>query len=201
MREKWKEELIDKDGPEGKRVCDAIVPVMDEWLDRRGRGLTYHMTQMITGHGCFQKYLKRIGKETDSTCIYCQCREDSAQHTLEECTEWTREREELKKELGTADLNLEKVIAETLREPNKWDAFKTFCEDIMRKKEKDERTRRGEEEEEDDSEDMVNGKNNDGKGRKHTGGERNELEKLRYRLRKMKKRKKRRWKVLAHLRK
>lgn len=198
MREKWKEELMNKEGPEGIRVREAIVPVMEEWLDRRGKGLTYHMSQIITGHGCFRKFLKRIGKEKESTCIYCQCQEDDAQHTLEGCAEWIYEREELERSLGTTNLSLGNVIINILQEQDKWDAFQNFCGNVMKKKERDERLRRGEEDEDSEDTDTIDGKDRKGK---RGGRDRNELEKWRQKLRKIKKRKKRRWKTPAHLRK
>ncbi|XP_076301871.1 uncharacterized protein LOC143219995 [Lasioglossum baleicum] len=40
----------------------ALLPVLEEWCRSRVR-LTYHVTQVLSGHGCFGEYLCRIGKE------------------------------------------------------------------------------------------------------------------------------------------
>ena len=60
----------------------------DVWLD--GAGLPppdLHLTQVLTGHGCFSEYLHRIRKEATARCHHCDASVDSAQHTLEFCLE------------------------------------------------------------------------------------------------------------------
>src|SRR5436190_740793 len=50
------------------------------------------MTQVLSGHGCFREYLRRIGKEAPARCHHCpkgQREEDSARHTLLECVAWS----------------------------------------------------------------------------------------------------------------
>lgn len=54
---------MDEDDPSGKRVVEAIGSHFVEWLNRRNGGITFHMAQVLTGHGCFGEYLRRIGKE------------------------------------------------------------------------------------------------------------------------------------------
>ena len=44
-------------------VLEAVLPNWDVWLDGGGPPLTYRMTQVLTGHGCFSEFLHRIGKE------------------------------------------------------------------------------------------------------------------------------------------
>jgi len=78
-----------------------------------GSGLSFHVTQMITGHGCFGRYLWRIGRERTVQCWHCASDEDTAQHTLEECPAWIDERLVLSRIIG-ADLSLPAVIAEML---------------------------------------------------------------------------------------
>lgn len=110
MRKEWKRGLEERKGNEGARIIDAIIPNMEEWLDRSKKVLTYRMTQIITGHGCFNAYLHRIGKENSRACTYCVAGIDDAQHTLEHCEEWKEEREQLRRVLGSADLGLENII-------------------------------------------------------------------------------------------
>jgi len=69
------------------RVVHAVQPRLDRWLGRGWGELTYRATQIITGHGCFGKFLCRIGRERTTRCHHCGALEDSAQHTLEECPE------------------------------------------------------------------------------------------------------------------
>lgn len=33
--------------------------------------MAFHLTQVLTGHGCFADFLLRIGKRTDASCVFC----------------------------------------------------------------------------------------------------------------------------------
>ncbi|KMQ91162.1 reverse transcriptase [Lasius niger] len=56
MRRQW-EFHIGRPNLSGVRVREAVLPIFNQWLDGR---LTFHMTQIISGHGCFGSYLFRI---------------------------------------------------------------------------------------------------------------------------------------------
>ncbi|XP_033307825.1 uncharacterized protein LOC117209679 [Bombus bifarius] len=75
-------------GAPGIRVLGAVLPNGDVCLDGGGPSLTYRVTQVLTGHGCFGEYLHRIGKEANARCHHCDASVDSAQHTLEYCPAW-----------------------------------------------------------------------------------------------------------------
>ncbi|XP_025158372.1 uncharacterized protein LOC112589408 [Harpegnathos saltator] len=68
------------DTAEAARLC------LPEWAGRRGCGLSFHLVQILTGHGCFGKYLHRIGKEPTTRCHHCPALMDTTLHTLAECT-------------------------------------------------------------------------------------------------------------------
>lgn len=141
ITQNWKEELMNQYG-QGSRVIDAILPVLEEWTQRTHGGLTYRMTQLITGHGCFGKYLKRIGKEETSNCHHCEEGEDTAQHTLEVCSAWNNERAELTATVGE-DLTLPAIVRSILQTEEAWKGFIKFSEIVMTKKEIAEREREG----------------------------------------------------------
>ncbi|XP_076391772.1 uncharacterized protein LOC143265176 [Megachile rotundata] len=69
----------------GKPVVGALLPLSDQWRERRHGRITYRMTQVLTGHGCFGEFLCRIGKEATAACHHCGEASDTAQHTLEVC--------------------------------------------------------------------------------------------------------------------
>ena len=52
----------------------------------------YHWAQLLTGHGAFQAFKKRIGKATEDKCKSCieDLRED-AEHVLFVCTAYDEE--------------------------------------------------------------------------------------------------------------
>lgn len=69
----------------GRWTAHAIQPSLPEWVDKRRRGFWFHLTQVLTGHGCFDEYLHRIGREHTTQCHHCAADRDSALHTLTEC--------------------------------------------------------------------------------------------------------------------
>ncbi|XP_068624320.1 uncharacterized protein [Battus philenor] len=95
-------------------VVGAILPVFEAWMQRRDGRLTYRLTQMITGHGCFGDYLCRIGREATANCFHCGgAAQDSASHTFAVCPAWQSERRILADEIGQ-DLSLPAVVSAML---------------------------------------------------------------------------------------
>ncbi|CAK1598874.1 unnamed protein product [Parnassius mnemosyne] len=126
---------------EYKRVIGAILPVFDAWMQRRVGRLTYRLTQIITGHGCFGDYLCKIGREATANCFHCDGQDqDSASHTLAVCPAWERERTILVNRIGR-DLSLPAVVSAMLSGDSAWRAVATFCESVMTQKEASERDR------------------------------------------------------------
>ncbi|XP_032689015.1 uncharacterized protein LOC116852606 [Odontomachus brunneus] len=101
-------------GLAGARVREAIVPSLDDWLGRNHGRMVFHLTQIITGHGCFNDYLNRIA--------------------------WISQREELRSVVGE-DLSLPALVQAIIRDKKGWDAAK-FASTVMRAKEESERQRR-----------------------------------------------------------
>ena len=110
------------------------------WLDRQHGGLSFHLTQMLTGHGVFGTFLKRIKKMEDATCWYgCECVDDP-EHTLSFCEHWHEERSELAETLeieGVIDPEI--CMREAMTSKLKWEALERFCGIVMKTKEADER--------------------------------------------------------------
>lgn len=135
-------EMLATPNIQGQRVVNAIQPVLEEWACRPWGGLSFRMTQIISGHGCFAAYLHRIGKEHTRDCHHCDSPEDTAQHTLESCPAWADERATLIGAVGP-DLSLAAIIRAILVSEESWRTFSSFCERVMLQKEEAERERRG----------------------------------------------------------
>lgn len=78
------------------------IPDIGRWLGRTVPlvPLTFHMTQALTGHGCFQWYLNRMARADSPHCYQCLDNSDTAEHTLFECSYWDRFRDQLSAQLG-----------------------------------------------------------------------------------------------------
>jgi len=73
-------------------------------------------------------------------CSHCPNSLDSAQHTLESCPAWNREREDLGRVIG-GDFSLPAVVKSIVGSSESWRAFASFCAKVMRRKEAAERSR------------------------------------------------------------
>lgn len=127
----------------GHAAVAAVRPVLEEWLNRSHGALGFRLTQVLTGHGCFGKYLCRIGREPTSQCHHCgDCRVDTALHTLAECPAWAEQRRDLVAAVGAAgNLSLPAVVSTMVGSESGWNAVATFCEAVMLAKEAAERER------------------------------------------------------------
>ncbi|XP_072948471.1 uncharacterized protein [Epargyreus clarus] len=139
MTVKWKERLAEPTA--GLRTVEAVRPVLEAWMDRRHGSLTFRMAQVLSGHGCFGKYLCRIaGREPTTQCHHCSCDVDTAQHTLEECPAWDSQRRVLVAAVGP-DLSLPAVVKAMVGSDRSWKGVKSFCEEVISQKEAAERER------------------------------------------------------------
>ncbi|XP_026317347.1 uncharacterized protein LOC113228302 [Hyposmocoma kahamanoa] len=109
----------------GHWTIRVIRPVLAEWADRSWVGISYHLAQVLTGHGCFGKYLCMVGRERTTVCQQCGCAEDTAQHTLLAFDEH--------------DLSLPTVVRGMVGSERAWSAVASFCTDVLSRKEAAER--------------------------------------------------------------
>ncbi|KAI4473466.1 hypothetical protein M0802_016102 [Mischocyttarus mexicanus] len=139
----WKEEeicLIGSGAP-GERVRLAVAPVLDRWVGGvASLGVTFHSTQLMTGHGCFSAYLFGIRRLESSRCFHCDEPYDDADHTLTACSCWTEQRGVLQSAIGR-DVSLSSIVGWAVRDPEGWRAFAQFAGEVMRAKEDEERRR------------------------------------------------------------
>lgn len=103
--------------------------------------MTFHHSQLVTGHGCHGAYLFKIRKRQSSNCEHCGSGADTAQHTIEYCTAWA----ELIRSIGR-DLSLATLLRCMTGSREAWNAVAKFASTVMNKKEEPERARDREEE-------------------------------------------------------
>lgn len=129
-----------REGDSGARIRKALMPAFDEWYGRKHRRVTFHMTQVLSGHGCFNSFLYKIKKANSPDCDHCDMGEDTARHTLEECPCWLTERNELRDCIGN-NLDLGYIVSTIVIDIEKWNSFSKFCSVVISKKEEAERIR------------------------------------------------------------
>jgi len=116
----------------GIKLRDAILPHLNEWMTRPWGGMSFHVTQLLTGHGCFGDYLKR--KADNAICPFCNLEDDSADYTVRRCPEWQRERNNLIDVIGP-DLTLPGIVRGIVSSREGWVAFARFAGAVMLRKE------------------------------------------------------------------
>lgn len=94
--------------------------------------ISYQLTQLLTGHGNFRTYLKRIGKTQDDTCV-CGEAPETSEHIMFECRNSTAQRDRAHANLVMTGLgwpaNIEGV-GQLRRETKFWMELKTFAESL-----------------------------------------------------------------------
>ena len=136
----WRERLSQPRA--GHATIVAISPLFEEWLERRHGVLTFRLTQVLTGHGVFGRFLHRIGREETPGCFHCEDRpEDTVEHTVEVCPAWAEHRRVLEAAIGGGDLSRPALVQAMVRSETEWDAVTSFCEAVMLEKEVAERER------------------------------------------------------------
>lgn len=132
--EKWQERWSRSE--KGKWTRELIKDIKP-WIERKHGEVDYFLTQGLSGHGSFQKYVHKIGKSPTSACLYCE-EDDTPEHTLFLCTKWALLREQTKYLVGE-ELRKDNIINIMLQNENNWNSVGNMIREIMKKKEEYER--------------------------------------------------------------
>ena len=97
-RNRWSRKTVEEwqrrwDIADKGRWTHRIIPCVLEWTERRHGLMTFHLTQVLTGHGCFRSYLKRIGVYESAECPTCSKTNKDVGHALFACPRFLEERE------------------------------------------------------------------------------------------------------------
>jgi len=89
---KWQQKW---DAPDTKtgRWTKRMIKNVRKWSTRKHGMVDFYITQMITGHGCFGKYLTKYRRRQNPECVDCGAAEDDVKHTLLVCNWWWRSRD------------------------------------------------------------------------------------------------------------
>lgn len=68
-----------------------LIPNIQRWVNRSYGEIDYFLTQALTGHGCFRRYLYDRRRSETFSCPYCSD-EDDVEHTLFACPRWEQVR-------------------------------------------------------------------------------------------------------------
>lgn len=77
-----------------------LIPDLTRWWNQGPTEVSFHMAQVLTGHGCFQSYLWKKRRAISPACPHCSEVTDDAEHTVFSCPFWDAERSELTTAVG-----------------------------------------------------------------------------------------------------
>lgn len=117
------------------RWTARLIPDVSVWVNRKFGEVDYYLTQMLSGHGYFGKYLHRMKIRERPNCIYCDADEDDAEHTFFDCSRWSAERECLEELIGGA-WRPDSVVWLLLQSEQKWHYIAQYTQRILRTKKK-----------------------------------------------------------------
>ncbi|KAF0733002.1 Reverse transcriptase domain-containing protein [Aphis craccivora] len=123
------------------RWTHALIPDIDPWISRRHGETNFHLTQALSGQGCFAAYLKRFDKLESSECWFCGNPIDDAAHTLFVCDAWRQKRRQVETPLHTV-LNAGNLVQTMLASKANWDMVSNMLQDIIKSKEAEEQRRK-----------------------------------------------------------
>ena len=89
------------------------------------------MAQALSGHGCFNAYLRRFQKRDEEMCCHCDSPVDNAEHALFVCIKWGAAREALGQAVGD-ELTPDTMVPLMLQSERIWTLIESFVTLVQR---------------------------------------------------------------------
>lgn len=125
---------LEWDSADTGRWTHRIIKDVRRWCERKHGQLSYHMMQVLTGHGSFGQYLQRFKIRTEDTCIICGVCDDTAEHAVFQCDYWYMQRRALSVYLEVEELTPDGLMNLLLRSKKDWDRITNFLVMVMVKR-------------------------------------------------------------------
>jgi len=129
------------DAAENGRWTHRMITELTPWLRRQHGEVSFHLSQVLTGHGCFGKYLHRFGKSASDSCALCGASPDDVEHAVFQCDAFHHWRAEACAYLEVDQITADNVIGIMLRSNSNWQRVSTLMGRIMSTREQEERMR------------------------------------------------------------
>ena len=124
------------------RWTHTLIRDIKPWVQRKHGEINFHLTQILSNHGCFGNYLNKYAKNkyASAECWYCGDQTDDAHHTFFKCDAWYALRNNAETHLET-NLTPGNLVATMLSSKRNWDIVNELAHNIMSRKEAEERRR------------------------------------------------------------
>lgn len=125
---------------ENGRWTYRLIQSVEKWTSRKHGDIDFFLTQILSGHGCFNYYLWRMKKLGSPMCSLCEAECDDAGHTLFVCDAFENWRRQLFGELGL-ELTPDNLVDTMLEGRNSWEMISSYVSRVMSMKTEEERRR------------------------------------------------------------
>ena len=125
--EKWQQEW---DSAEKGRWTHRLIPNLSAWVNRKHGEVNFHLTQFLSGHGCFRKYLHRCGHATSPSCPACAEIEETPEHVVFGCPRFNVTRSTMLAISG-ADTGPDNIVQRMCLDEGTWNTIDRVIAQIM----------------------------------------------------------------------
>jgi hypothetical protein len=126
-RSQWQE---DWSSSTNGRWTHRLIPEISVWVDRRHGEVNFHITQVLSGHGCFRQYLHRVGHAPTPYCPECEEEEETVEHVIFHCPRFREGRLAMMAECGN-DTSPDNLIGRMCRDNECWDTASAFISAVV----------------------------------------------------------------------
>lgn len=124
---KWQSEW---DSSSKGRWTHRLIPSVSKWTSRPHGEVNFHLTQFLSGHGCFRWYLHRFGHAGSPACPECADCDETAEHVLFECPRFVEQRSSMQEVCGR-DITPDNIVERMCMGADKWDSVTSTVSRIV----------------------------------------------------------------------
>ena len=123
-------------GEQSGRWTHRLISELATCLDRKHGQVAFYLAQALSGHVCFNAYLKRFKKRDHESCRYCGSLAENAEHTRFVYARWGAESEAVGRAV-TAQTTPDTMVFLMLHSEQIWMLIESFVALVMKTRELD----------------------------------------------------------------
>lgn len=121
------------------RWTHRLIPSLQAWMNRNHGEVGFYLTQFLTDHGCFRKYLHRFKLDDNEDCPTCNVAEN-AEHVFFTCPRYNNERDQLQEHLNKR-ITPDNIVNIMLNAADSWSSIEDYATTVLKKLRAEERQR------------------------------------------------------------
>lgn len=119
------------DSSEKGRWKHRLIKDVGAWYQRNHGEVSFHVSQVLTGHGCFGNYLYKYCNLDTGVCAQCGATPDSLEHAVFKYDAWHQWRNEAGVYLEVEQITADNIVGIMLRSKASWKRVSSLLARIM----------------------------------------------------------------------